>query len=356
MSESRLRWFLRTPGGLARRCAETSAGGDLIEGILPARALGIVVGDSGLGKSPLLYQAAICVATGLKFLGYESRLGTVLYFDFENGLREVSALVSHLARYLGLNEDPKNLYLWNFNDCSLAWGQPGETVMDVIRDVKPALAIIDSLGDFCPGVEDRNSDVIRTYQQLRETIRETGTTIVGVHHIRKSSTNPKDPPEPLDGNLRRWFLQARGPRALINGSDVRLGIDEPSLKRVGRTSWVKPRASVEQPGEGESRTQIALALRGFARLRGEIPLTYLARVSDDEGEPLGYSRMAGPQLLFNDLQEEAFASLPNEFRTKQAKQTYDRDDEATALFLKKCIAIGILKKASRGIYVKALWE
>ena len=72
-------------------------------------------------------------------------------------------------------------------------------------------------------------------------------------------------PEPLErANLRRWFDQARGARALINGSDIRLAVDEPHLSAVLH--------------RGSEKEEIALVLRGLGRLRGEIPLTYVARV------------------------------------------------------------------------------
>src|SRR6516165_2798549 len=55
----------------------------LIEGLLPARGFCPLIGDSGLGKSPLLMQAAACVATGTPFLGLPVRQGKVLVNDHE---------------------------------------------------------------------------------------------------------------------------------------------------------------------------------------------------------------------------------------------------------------------------------
>src|SRR5262249_10243066 len=41
---------------------------ELVQGILPVRSVNIIGGDSGLGKSPLMCQLAVCVAAGIPFL------------------------------------------------------------------------------------------------------------------------------------------------------------------------------------------------------------------------------------------------------------------------------------------------
>ncbi|MDA2924572.1 hypothetical protein MYX65_07940 [Acidobacteria bacterium AH-259-L09] len=89
--------------------------------------------------------------------------------------------------------------------------------------------------------------------------------------------------------------------------------------------------------------------RGFWRVRGEIPLTYLARNYDDgSGEPLGYNQVKGAPLLCNEAQEETFAKLPDRFRFKDAKQQYGKGSQATTDFLNKCISCGMLRKVKGG--------
>src|SRR5215469_4878899 len=61
------KWGIYTHGALKQRCHELRGNQYLIADLLPKRSLSIVVGDSGLGKSPLLYQAALSVAEGIPF-------------------------------------------------------------------------------------------------------------------------------------------------------------------------------------------------------------------------------------------------------------------------------------------------
>src|SRR5579859_235175 len=40
----------------------------LVQGLIPPRSVNILVGDSGIGKSPLVYQLGLAVASGTPFL------------------------------------------------------------------------------------------------------------------------------------------------------------------------------------------------------------------------------------------------------------------------------------------------
>jgi RecA-family ATPase len=74
------KWRLQTPTALRERIKELGADKYIIKGMLPSRSIGLLLGDSGLGKSPLMYQAAICVAAGLPFLGRPTTKGNVIIF------------------------------------------------------------------------------------------------------------------------------------------------------------------------------------------------------------------------------------------------------------------------------------
>ena len=217
-AELRRKWGVRTPDELRKRSQEL--GGDyLIEGIMPDRSLGVMIGDSGLGKSPLLYQMALSVAAKVPFLGQPVRQGRVLYLDFENGLAQVDEMISRLTQHLGLEKAPEDLYLWNFNDISSEYSR--HTALKMIREFKPKLVIIDSLTGYHPEIEEKNALAMRCFQEFRTIIQECGCSILGTHHIRKPSDIPKARPPPLeDATLRHWFNQARGPRVLTEAMFV----------------------------------------------------------------------------------------------------------------------------------------
>ena len=333
MAELKRRWGIYTSRELKQRCKDLNSGASLIEELIPQGSLSILVGDSGLGKSPLLYQAALCVASGRPFLGRNVSQGKVLYLDFENGLADVNELVTRLSRHLDLTEIPENLLLWNYNDAQAKWSP--RDLGEMISAAQPAWAIVDSLGAYSPDIEEKSTNVTLVYQDFRRIIRKCGTSITGVHHLRKPPSKPAEAPPPLEEDPKRWLLQARGSRALINGADIRIGVDH-----FGRAEQFK--------GLDGRSCEVALVMCGFGRVRGNLPATFLSRVLDDDEEALGYAKLAGVNLLFNPQQEDAYRQLPSAaFRFKDAQSIYRHGAQATTDFLRKCIGVGIMQKNRR---------
>jgi AAA domain len=318
------------------RAQELGSANYLIKGILPVRLIGLLLGDSGLGKSPLMYQAGVCIAAGQAFLGRETRKGSVVIADFENGLSDMVELVGRVSRHLGLAEPPnENLLLWSLNDCDQRYGQPGHTLLDMLHSVRPSLIIIDSLSSYSPEAEAKNPTANTLLRDFRQrVVSDCGTFALFVHHRRKLSTKPTENAGPLaTANLIRWFQDARGASALINGADVRLGVDISDISTV----------------LDDDET---IVLRGFGRVRGQFGPLYLGRHFDENGDPLGYFPLAGARLLFNPEQEKAYEDLPQQFSFKQAKQAYGRQDQATSDMLRKCAELNLVQKVARGRYAK----
>jgi putative DNA primase/helicase len=326
-----------TSSELSDRLQELSNETEIVGGLIPRGSVTLLVGDSGLGKSPFLYQLALCVASGLPFLGHPVVRNRVLYFDYENSLSDVEGILSRLKHHLGLDNGniPEELIIWSFNDPSHT-GEP--PVFQMMRDFGPCVVILDTLGAFKPGFDKNNEVATRTLKSLRGWARDTGSTIVGVHHPRKESKKRGERPEPIEGDLRQWFLEMRGARALFNGSDVRLAVGEPHSAQTRVPST-----------DNMDQTQIAFLLRGIRKVHGEMPWTYVARKFDSRENPLGYEKLTGEKLLFHTDQQAAFQELPFSFRYKDAQLAYGKGAQATADFLSKCIALGILrKKPARG--------
>lgn len=326
------RWAVYTHGSLKQRCSELQSYEYLIADLIPKRSLSILVGDSGLGKSPLLYLAALCVAEGIPFLGKPVSRGRVLYIDFENGLGDVDELVSQLSRFLGLSQVSERLLLFNFNDAPPNW-KPSD-LEDMVASFRPDWIIIDPIAAYAPEIDTQNDCVTRVYQTLRRIQKNYSATVTIVHHPRKPSNQPGAPTSNLEEDARAWLQQARGPRQLINGADIRIGID-----KCRRTDSIT---------ESHGRTvEVALVLAGFGRLRGNIEPMYLGRILGEDDKPMGYEQLRGASLLFNSDRQSAFESLPEMFTFKQAKQTYGRGSQATSDFLSKCQSVGILRKEGR---------
>ena len=91
-------------------------------------------------------------------------------------------------------------------------------------------------------------------------------------------------------------------------------------------------------------------MKSFVKMRGETGPVHLERVHNDAGEPVGYGRIAGVNLLDNPDQEAAFGRLPQQFTFKEAKSAYGKTDNPTTQWLKKCESTGLIRKTARGFY------
>jgi hypothetical protein len=313
---------LLEPREVDRMCFQQTRSSGLVEGLIARSSVSVLIGDSGLGKSPLAYQLGLCVAAGIPFLGLPTQHGRVVYAEYENGLEESKELRDQIVKCLRLSQAPNNFMLWT-PDRSQQLNIEG-----ICRDVKPALLIIDSLRSHNPNFE-KSENAAQEMKSLRSASHH-GSSILAVHHIRKPG---QDGVPALDSEtgLMNWLNQAAGHRSIINQSDTRIAADAPI--RV---------------------SEAAMVLRWHRRLKGEGGPIYLERHFDgSSGEPLGYSRMTGVELLSNPDQQDAFRRLPDSFAFGQAKAVYGKSDHPTEKWLRKCIDLGILcQPKARGPYEK----
>ena len=291
----------------------------VVEGFLPVSDVHGAVGDSGLGKTPWAYQLGLCVATGQPFLGMPVKQGLVLYFDGENGDQDITDVKYGLYKHLKIDKCPKNFKVRD--DVT--------TIAQAAMRLSPSLIIIDTIRALYPEAERSNNEMAQLLNDLRLVARKEHSAILLLHHPKKY--NPEFPPPPLEDNLLLDYLNiASGARSFINLITTRIGFDR--SKRHPEAAFVmKYHIKTKTPSEA----------------------VYIERILDDEtGEALGYQRIVGISLLNNNEQEAAFRKLSEQFTFKQAMQAYERANDPTNKFLKKCEAVGIACQTGRGQYRK----
>lgn len=287
--------------------------GYIIESLIPPDSVNILAGDSGIGKSPLLYQAALCVANGLPFLGYATQAGAALYVDLENGVFKSSQLNKALVEHLGLpasHSDP----MWCHAET--------DGLRDVMKIHRPAFVIIDSLRSFAPSAPETNKESAQFINDLRSLAGEYHAAFLVLHHLKKPADQNGIASHPALSEAEsviEWLNQASGGRALINHSDVRWGIDS-------------------MPGKPD-----LIVMRGYERVHGELGPIYVTRSCDETGEPLGYDRASGIDLLAKDEDRGLFRRLPDVFPFKEAvKASGNMHPQKVARKLDHYISVGLL--------------
>jgi RecA/RadA recombinase len=294
----------------------------LVQGLIPPCSVNIMVGDSGIGKSPMAYQLGLSVAAGTPFLGMRTRPGKVAVIDYENNLADVDSLLKQQTKHLGLTAVPNQFLLWPLTRDPLQ-----DHVEEVIHIFAPDLVVIDSLRTFSPEMESNSRRAVDKIKHLRVTASEHGTAFLLIHHLRKHGV--ADTRELEQGRALDWLRRAAGVRALINQTDVRLAV----ARREDDTG--------------------DLVLSGHFRVLGEVGPYLIRRIRDEDGEPTGYERFeAVASLIANAEQEAAFERLPDAFAFKDARITLDKAPELTNAFLHKIIRLGLAEKVARGKYQK----
>ena len=310
----------------------------LIDGLLYAGSRNILVGRSGLGKTPLLAQLGLCVAAGLPFLGRPVRQGAVLVYDCESPASEYALALERVSRHIGLPGVPDTYYVYSPNwdprdDAASDAADRREQLAAAVRDLRPALVIVDPLRGLWPAAEAKTENAVEMYDFMKSVTRECGTTWLILHHLRKAN---REFPVDLATDPDTWLMEAAGSHALINQSDTRLAIDR-------------------QDKEQEDR----LLLSGIMRHHGRLTPVVLERCFGDDGEACGYAvQTAVTQLPEN--YRRAYGALPVAFNWAQALGALETTSKATgSAFLRACEGLQLVRReGSRGasIYRKTTAE
>jgi KaiC/GvpD/RAD55 family RecA-like ATPase len=300
----------------------------LVQGLLAPASVNLLVGDSGVGKSPLAYQLALAVACGTPFLGLPVRPGKVLYVDFENHQPDIHWILVQQRKRLGITRIPGTLVIW-----PLSASRQEHDVEKAMRMLAPDLVILDSLRTFSPQMESDPKTAVLQIKRLRTIAARDGSAFLLIHHIRKHLMKSQAGLE--GGQALEWLRRAAGVRALVNQTDTRLAF-----------------ARREKPASREEGA-VQFVLSGHFRTRGDVGPYILNRVWDDEGEPMCYERfLPSPDLIANPLHELAFSRLSDRFSFKDAELALCRAPEAVNWFIQKLIRLGLAEKTGRGQYRK----
>ncbi len=190
------KWRLRT---LTDAYAERPPLQYLVEGLLPCPSLSVVFGGPGSLKSMLLADLAVAVVSGAKWLEplpssqsapgvtFSTLQATVLWIDFDNGIRRTDERIEAFARARQLPHDAPLHYVsmpQPWLDASKV-GMVTE-VAELVKHIDAKLIIIDNLGLITGDTEENSGEMAQVMGNLRWLCEETESAVIVVHHQRKS--------------------------------------------------------------------------------------------------------------------------------------------------------------------------
>jgi hypothetical protein len=176
----------------------------LIEGLLHKGDKMLVSGPSKAGKSYLLLELGIAVATGSSWLGSKCQQGTVLYLNLEIRKDAFGERYWKIKEATGLEPESKQLIALNLRG-SGSTNDGKEFIDSLIEEIflqglSPALIIVDPFYKLGVGDENAMGDVHQVLKRLDELAAVTGASIALVHHHPKYTQGHKSPIDRASGS------------------------------------------------------------------------------------------------------------------------------------------------------------
>ncbi len=166
----------------------------LIEDLWLAAGVGILGGESKLGKTYLAAEIAVAVATGLDALGcYKTRCpGPVLFYGAEGHISALRSRFDGLALARGFDINKLAVHLLDIPVIQLDSAADLRRLCMSVEQCRPRLLVLDPFVRLMGRVdENSSSEVSAVLGSLRTIQRQYDLAVLVVHHARKSpATHP----------------------------------------------------------------------------------------------------------------------------------------------------------------------
>lgn len=160
----------------------------LIDRAIPDKAITLLMGPPGGGKSWYAYQLEICVARGIPFLGYPPcKPGRVLELNFDNPTPESAR--RHCL--LGMSDDDP-IFFHTYSDGveMLRLPDKASEVKGIVNHIKPKLIVVDSFRQCHDSDENSSKEMAVVMRMLKElTTLNSGCAVLALHHTTKGVTS-----------------------------------------------------------------------------------------------------------------------------------------------------------------------
>jgi hypothetical protein len=310
----------------------------VVDPIIPTGKSTLLVGDSGIGKTPFLYQLGLCVAGGRTFLNMPVKQGPVLYIDAETSLEHSTEYQKKLTTYLGFPPEAELPFYISGRWHGLGQDEVLTKVEGFVALVRPVLVMFDCVRVLWENAEKDNAQARAMWKFHEHLQGKFGCATVAVHHLRKPPLDPKTGRElgaKLQLEPREWLRNSAGTGALLNTCESRVGV---ALYK------------------GRSDRNKTIVLGGFAKSDGDYEPLVAERVPGDDGKPVGY--VVNVEALREQLPEEMrqlLEALPEAFRNKDAVRlgaTMSMSETKVNNTLPKLMAAQRVMKEEDGSYRK----
>jgi len=158
----------------------------IIDRLFAAGSVAALVGEGGSKKTWTALDAAVAVATGARWLDFQTTRGMVLIVDEESGRHRLNRRLADVLRGHEVAGDPPIVYvsLAGFN----LWQSPDDALAlhDLVRSVSARFVVLDALADVLLGGDENSAtDVQVVFHALRVVAEAEQCAILVIHHSNK---------------------------------------------------------------------------------------------------------------------------------------------------------------------------
>ena len=208
---------------------------ELIEGVLRCGHKMLVSGASKAGKSYLLAELCIAIATGGKWLGLQCRQGQVLYVNLEIDGDSCICRFLAICEKLGIPKDNLDkIKIWNIRGKAIPLDKLVPHLIRRVRDDHYAAIIIDPIYKVITGDENNASDMGYFCNQFDRICHDANCAVIYCHHHSKGAQGAKRAMDRASGS----GVFARDPDAQLDLIELELNDDlKNNVADAGASAW-----------------------------------------------------------------------------------------------------------------------
>lgn len=290
-----------------------------VEGWL-AEGLGLLIGKPKAGKSWLLFQLAIAVASGEPFLGMATHQGDVLLLALEDGRRR---LKTRLELVLGGRKAPERLSIASVES---KWGRSDngghDKILQWLSEAQDArLIAIDTLGRFrALNTPQRNAYMadLAALEPLQSLALRLHLPVVFAHHDNKNLGSED------------WVYGISGTQAVAGTADTLIGLS----RRPGSEF-----AILKAHGRDTDERDLLLKLHsGFSGLAATV-----------SWRPLGLVLPGATLTVEREKVVRVLAAFGEPMTIMEVVRRLGDEVEASRKLVQRMVSDGLLEKSEKGV-------
>jgi len=173
---------------------------ELVEGLIHQGTKAVLASGSKVGKTWILLDLALSVATGTPFLRWPTTAGRVLFLNFEIQRVFVRSRLATLMQRRDI-KSADDLDIWNLRGKTADFEALVANIIEATKDKRYALIVLDPIYKAMVGKsENMAGGVGALCNQLERLAEATGAAIVFAHHFTKGNAKKKAAIDRMSGS------------------------------------------------------------------------------------------------------------------------------------------------------------